>query len=117
MTNRMCRNIHIRCENGELWGDDEKGEIRISSFRSNNVSGYEEEVIHIGAVSGDHSGGDQGLMEDFSAGLHGRRERESRSSVHRSVESHLMACAAEISRLTSQTVDLMQYEQDLLRQL
>ena len=117
MTNRMCRTIHIMCENGELWGDDEKGEIRISSFRSNNVSGYEEEVIHIGAVSGDHSGGDQGLMEDFSAGLHGRRESESRSSVHRSVESHLMACAAEISRLTSQTVDLMQYEQDLLRQL
>ena len=117
MTNRMCRTIHIMCENGELWGDDEKGEIRISSFRSNNVSSYEEEVIHIGAVSGDHSGGDQGLMEDFSAGLHGRRESESRSSVHRSVESHLMACAAEISRLTSQTVDLMQYEQDLLRQL
>lgn len=117
MTNRMCRTIHIMCENGELWGDDEKGEIRISSFRSNNVSGYEEKVIHIGSVSGDHSGGDQGLMEDFSAGLHGRRESESRSSVHQSVESHLMACAAEVSRRTSQTVDLLQYEQDLLRQL
>ena len=58
MTNRICRTIHVMCENGELWGDDGKGEIRISPFRSNNVDGYQERVIHIGAVSGDHSGGD-----------------------------------------------------------
>ena len=105
------------CENGELWGDDGKGEIRISPFRSNDVDGYQERVIHIGAVSGDHSGGDQGLMEDFSSGLHHMRQNDSRSSVQKSVESHLMACAAEKSRLSGQTVKLAEYEKELLQNL
>ena len=117
MTNRMCRTIHVMCENGELWGDDGKGEIRISPFRSNDVDGYQERVIHIGAVSGDHSGGDQGLMEDFSYGLHHMRQSDSRSSVQKSVESHLMACAAEKSRLSGQTVRLAEYEKELLQKL
>ena len=117
MTNRICRTIHVMCENGELWGDDGKGEIRISPFRSNNVDGYQERVIHIGAVSGDHSGGDQGLMEDFSSGLHHIRQSDSRSSVQKSVESHLMACAAEKSRLSGQTVNMAEYEKELLQNL
>ena len=117
MTNRMCRTIHVMCENGELWGDDGKGEIRLSEFRSNNVDGYREEVIHIGAVSGDHGGGDEGLMNDFSAGLHGSHPNGSRSSIQRSIESHLMACAAEEARLNGKTVDLAEFEEQLRRQL
>lgn len=117
MTNRMCRTIHIMCENGELWGDDGKGEIRISPFRSNNVEEYRETVIHIGEVSGAHGGGDQGLMEDFSNGLRRQNQSASRSSVQRSIESHLMACAAEQSRLSGETVDLKEYEKALLARL
>ena len=105
------------CENGELWGDDGKGEIRISPFRSNDADGYQEQLIHIGKVSGDHSGGDQGLMEDFSYGLHHARQSDSRSSVQKSVESHLMACAAEESRLSGQTIRMADYEEELLRKL
>ena len=117
MTNRICRTIHVMCENGELWGDDDKGEIRISPFRSNDADGYQEQLIHIGKVSGDHSGGDQGLMEDFSYGLHHARQSDSRSSVQKSVESHLMACAAEESRLSGQTIRMADYEEELLRKL
>ena len=101
------------CENGELWGDDQKGEIRISPFRSNNVEGYKEEIIRIGEVSGDHGGGDEGLMKDFAACLGKTGNGESRSSIQRSVESHLMACAAEESRLRGQTIDLAEYEKNL----
>ena len=113
LTNRMCRTIHVMCENGELWGDDQKGEIRISPFRSNNVEGYKEEIIRIGEVSGDHGGGDEGLMKDFAACLGKTGNGESRSSIQRSVESHLMACAAEESRLRGQTIDLAEYEKNL----
>ena len=111
MTNRMCRTIHIMCENGELWGDDQKGEIRISPFRSNNAEGYREETIYVGEVSGNHGGGDEGLMSDFAAGI--GEKCGTRSSIQRSVESHLMACAAEVSRLSGQTVDLIEYEKRL----
>ena len=117
MTNRMCRTIHVMCENGELWGDDGKGEIRISRFRSNNAEGFQEEVIHIGTVSGDHNGGDRGLMDDFSAGLHSMRQDNSRTSIKQSIESHLMACAAEESRLKGKTIDLAAYEERLRQQL
>lgn len=117
MTNRMCRTIHVMCENGELWGDDCRGEIRMSEFRSNNVDAYQEKVIHIGVVSGDHGGGDEGLMNDFSAGLHHEHPSGSRSSIQKSIESHLMACAAEESRLLGKTVDLREFEARLLEQL
>ena len=112
MTNRMCRTIHVMCEDGELWGDDNRGEIRISRFRSNDVDGYREELIHIGQVSGNHGGGDEGLMNDFAAGLR-RAAGDSRSSIQRSVESHLMAFAAEESRLSGQSVELAAFEKEL----
>ena len=117
MTNRMCRTIHVMCEHGELWGDDDKGEIRLSEFRPNNVEGYREEVIHIGAVSGNHGGGDEGLMNDFAAGLRHERPSGSRSSIQKSIESHLMACAAEESRLSGRAVDMGEFEARLRKQL
>ena len=117
MTNLMRRTIHVMCEDGELWGDDSKGEIRISRFRSNNAEGYREELIRIGTVSGDHSGGDEGLMNDFAAGLRRERAEGSRSSIQRSMESHLMACAAEEARLSGQTVDMAAFERALREKL
>ena len=117
MTNLMHRTLHIMCEDGELWGDDHTNEIRISFFRSNNVEDYSEEVIHLGDISGDHNGGDEGLIRDFAAGLSEGSTQNSRSSVQRSVESHLMACAAEEARLKRCSVDLLEYEQRLLSQM
>lgn len=117
MTNHMHRTLHIMCEDGELWGDDLTGEIRISSFRPNNLAEYTEETIHIGEVSGDHNGGDEGLVRDFASCLEKGSSGASRSSVQRSVESHLMACAAERSRVTGQTVDMLLYERELESQL
>ena len=117
MTNLMRRTIHVMCEDGELWGDDSRGEIRISRFRSNNVEGYREEIVNIGTISGDHGGGDEGLMNDFAAGLRRRAADGSRSSIQKSIESHLMACAAEEARLSGQTVDLGEFERRLLQQL
>ena len=58
-----------------------------------------------------HGGGDDGIMEDFTAGFTGTAE--SRSSISRSVESHLMACAIEQARLTGQVVDMEEYRRTL----
>ncbi|MGM9603018.1 MAG: gfo/Idh/MocA family oxidoreductase, partial [Faecousia sp.] len=54
-----------------------------------------------------HGGGDAGIMEDFTAVLSGKQE--SRSSISRSVESHLMAFAIEQARLTGKVVDMAEY--------
>ncbi len=113
MTNSMHRTIHVMCEHGEIYGDDGTGIIRVIPFRSNNVDAFAEKTYHIGSVSGNHGGGDEALVRDFFATISNRNAAESRSSVRHSVESHLMACAAEESRLTASTVKMDEFEQKL----
>ena len=117
MTNIIRRTLHIMCEDGEIWGDDSKGEIRISRFRSAVTEEYREETIYIGEVSGDHNGGDEGLMRDFAAGIQEERMSDSRTSIQKSIESHLMACAAEEARLRGCCIDLAAYTAELEKQL
>ena len=59
------------------------------------------------ATSG-HSGGDSGIVEDFLAILEGKLG-ESATDIHESVESHMMACAAEEARLTGSVVRIADF--------
>ncbi|MCE5187642.1 MAG: Gfo/Idh/MocA family oxidoreductase [Eubacteriales bacterium] len=113
MTNIMHRTIHVMCEDGEIFGDDDKGELRVANFRSNQSDPFTEQTIHIGTVLGNHGGGDVGLMNDFIASLKPAYDGECRSSIRKSVESHLMACAAEESRISGKTIHLDAFEQTL----
>lgn len=114
MTNRICRTIHVMCEDGEIHGDDEKSEIIITRFRSNNADSYSQEKIQIGLVQAGHGGGDVGLMEAFAESLGNASADESRTSISKSIESHLMACAAEESRVTGSTVCMAEYKKRFL---
>jgi len=111
-TNRMCRTIKIMCENGEIRGDDGLNIIEVTHFASNAVGGYEQRVIHPGSVEGGHGGGDTGLMEDFLDMLE-RKGEDSRSSIDRSVESHIMAYAAEEARVTGKTIEIHGFKEQL----
>ena len=51
-------------------------------------------------------------MEDFTSGLL-NHTADSRSSISRSVESHLMACAIEQARLTGTVVEMEQFRKSL----
>ncbi len=104
-TNKMCRTIKIMCEHGEIRGDDSINTIEVTRFTSNGVDGYEQRVIHTGNVSGGHGGGDTGLMMDFLDLLESG-SGNSRSSINQSVESHIMAYAAEQSRISGQTIEV-----------
>jgi len=111
-TNRMCRTIKIMCENGEIRGDDGLNIIEVTRFAPNAVGGYEQRVIHPGSVEGGHGGGDTGLMEDFLDMLE-KGGVDSRSSIDRSVESHIMAYAAEEARVTGKNIDLHVFKEQL----
>jgi predicted dehydrogenase len=97
-TNRMNRNIKILCEDGEIRGDDGPGTIVVNRFVSTGVSGYEERVIHTARPQSGHGGGDYTLVDEFFK-LLGGQTRDGRSLIGQSIESHLMAEAAELSRL------------------
>jgi len=104
-TNRMCRTIKIMCENGEIRGDDSINTIEVTHFASNAVDAYEQKVIHTGNVSCGHGGGDIGLLIEF-LDLIENGAGKSRSSINKSVESHIMAYAAEQSRISGQVIDI-----------
>lgn len=120
-TNKMYRTLKIMCEHGEIRADDSANVIEITRFASNMVDGIQQEVIRPAIVSGGHNGGDAGLMADFLDRMDpvdGREKNEgSRSSIDHSVESHIMAYAAEQARLSGEIVDINQLKQELLSKL
>lgn len=81
-----------------------KGEIRVD-FIKNQIEVYKfgkaKEVITVETICQGHGGGDNGLMEEFVSILNGQE-----TNFQESVESHLMAFAAEESRKENQVVEL-----------
>lgn len=111
-TNKMSRTIKIMCENGEIRGDDSEDTIEVTKFTSNAIDGFEQRVIHTALAQGGHGGGDVGLMEDFLS-LMQTRSNDSRSSIGQSVESHVMAYAAEQSRIAGKVIDIDELKEQL----
>lgn len=106
------RNIHIMCEDGEILADDGKRQIVVTHHVSSQGDPFTEQVLNIRTNGSGHGGGDAGIMADFTHLLSGKGE--SRSSISRSVESHLMAFAIEQARLTGKVVDMAEYRKSLM---
>ena len=59
-------------------------------------------------------GGDAGVADDFIRLL--QDDRPARSEIGMSVDSHVMAAAAELSRATGRTIDLDAYRCELRKE-
>lgn len=74
------------------------------------------DVLHVGKTTGGHGGGDDGLISAFIHSVQtGKQDPASTGRV--ALESHLMAFAAEESRLTGQPVDMDAYRQKVEAQV
>ena len=111
-TSACHRHIHIMCQDGEIEADDGTHRIIVRKHVSSQADTFEESVINIRTNGSGHGGGDAGIMEDFTVALTENRA-ESKTSISRSVESHLMAGAIELARKTGTVVDLQQYRNSL----
>ena len=107
-TSRMARTIKIMGENGEIRASEADNEIEIIRFASTGMEEGEREVIRVTEATSGHNGGDSGIVDDFLAMLEGRLN-ESATDIHESVESHMMACAAEEARLTGSVVRIADF--------
>jgi predicted dehydrogenase len=105
LTNKMHRTIKIMCENGDIYGDDSEDFITVTHYSSN--SKYEGEVtkVSVNNEEGFHGGGDYRLTMDFIEALENKGV-ELRSSIDRSIESHLMAYAAEQARVKDEIIHM-----------
>ena len=109
-SDRMYRQYHIMCTDGEIEAEDRTNTLTIRRFPVNGLAPEQVEVRHIETSDIGHGGSDIVMMEDFF--LRGGAER---SSVSRSVESHLMALAAEESRLTGRMISLEEFREKACR--
>lgn len=90
------RTIKVMGTLGDLWGDMHENKIRIGVF------GKDPQVIDLGKEEKDfagHGGGDRLLMEQFVDLMQGKEPDGTITTLETSVESHLVALAAEKSRL------------------
>lgn len=90
------RTIKVMGTLGDLWGDMHENRIRIGIF------GKEPRIIDLGREEKDfagHGGGDRLLMEQFVDLMQGKEPDGTITTLETSVESHLVALAAEKSRL------------------
>ncbi len=106
LTNKMHRTIKIMCENGDIFGDDAQDFITVTHYSANVQYKGEVRKVMIDNEEGFHGGGDYRLTMDFLSALENRDQEESRSSIDRSIESHLMAYAAEKSRISGEVINL-----------
>ena len=114
LTNKMHRTIRIMCEHGEISGDDHDNTLIVTHYSANANYEGAQRTMQVESLHGFHGGGDLGLTMDFLDGLQ-NAEQSSRSSIDRSIESHIMAYAAERSRVTGQTVDMDELKAELLK--
>ncbi len=107
------RDIHIMCEDGEILADDGKRQILVRRHIASQNDTFEERIINVRTNASGHGGGDAGIMADFTAAI--TAGEATRSSISRSVESHLMACAIEESRLTGKVVELQKFRETIMQ--
>ncbi|GIP33529.1 Gfo/Idh/MocA family protein [Paenibacillus sp. J2TS4] len=102
-TRHQERRIQIMGTKGELRG--EEGKITIMDFVT-----HEEHEITIPPQTTGHGGGDSGIVRSFLNEVRGYDGGESLTSASASVRSHLMAFAAEESRLNNgKSIELEDY--------
>lgn len=107
-TNKMTRTIKIMGEDGEIRASEAANEIEITRFAGNWMTEPETEIIRPDEGVGFHSGGDSGIVDDFLSMLEGKAAANT-TDIHESVESHMMACAAEEARLTGTVVSIADF--------
>ncbi|MEC0173659.1 Gfo/Idh/MocA family oxidoreductase [Paenibacillus favisporus] len=107
-TRDVSRTIKLMGTTGEIRGAMEKNEIEIIHFGSGKV-----ERITFGDMGGHvgHGGGDMKLMSDFLKLVRADAKAQGLTSADHSVQSHLMAFAAEESRIAGEIIRLKEFEQ------
>jgi hypothetical protein len=100
------RTIHLMGSHGEIAGDFFGNEITVSDFRTSDTR-TSQLTLH---SDGYHGGGDDAMMADFIGRVQDRLRRGDveppLTSLEESVGGHLMAFAAETSRLNGGRVVL-----------
>jgi predicted dehydrogenase len=109
-TKDISRTIKCMGTLGEIRGHMGRNELEIQSFNSESIEILKPKTIEIG-----HGGGDYFMMRDFVRLIQQGQTKDNLTSADISIKSHLMAFAAEKSRLENKVVFLEEYIRGLKR--
>lgn len=107
-TNESGRSLKLMGTKGEIRAVMEKNEIEIKNFNTGS-----KEVIYLKNSVFGHGGGDDGVVHNFVRLVQEGSAAKSLTSADVSVQSHLMAFAAEKSRLENKVIDIRDYARSL----
>lgn len=113
-SNDCDRTVSFMGTKGEIRASMDHNTITVTEFGAGIKTGNAEVITVVPGDAG-HSGGDEGIMEEFIAILKG--ERRNSNTIAQSVHSHVMAFAAEESRVTGKTIEIDEFEKYYLNQL
>ncbi|MBY7142848.1 Gfo/Idh/MocA family oxidoreductase [Virgibacillus sp. NKC19-3] len=110
-TREQTRIVQIMGTKGEIRGNMAENSISIFDFLTRH-----ETVINFANPVGGHGGGDMEIVRSFLLDID-NEQYESKSSASSSLSSHLMAFAAEESRLTrGQSINLDEYRRSYMKE-
>ena len=105
-TSDCSRTMKFMGTKGEILGNMEEKSIIVKDFETGNI-----ERICIHSCDEGHSGGDAGIVHSFVRAVNGTVKDN--SSLAEAVQSHMMAFAAEKSRLTGSVIEMKTFVSDL----
>ncbi len=105
-TNDCTRTIRINCEKGEIIGDKTTIQIRPFAKEARVIKMKAEGIGNEG-----HGGGDKLLLEDFAGMVRGDLSF-CRTTIEQSIQSHIMAFAAEKSRVENRMIEIDEFVRD-----
>ncbi len=108
-TNEMSRTLKLMGTKGEIRAHMEKNQIEVIEFGASKKVTID---LNIGVDIHGHGGGDERLMSDFIS-LIREDNINGLTSAKNSVQSHLMAFAAEKSRVEGTVINMQEYMQQL----
>src|SRR6056297_20545 len=104
------REIHLYFEYGKIIGFFHKGYIKKIEYGTEPHS-EKREKIEIPYKS-NHGGGDKALLENLITTVKDNKINKNKSTAEESLISHLMAFAAEKSRIENKTIDFKEYREN-----
>lgn len=110
---KITRKVKLFGSKGEIKADLEQGTIVVKNFEEADYN------IEVKPRPGGHSGGDTGLMDEYVQVLKDETSSNNNwsTSLEESIESHLMAFAAEESREQGTIIDLQSWRNEYFANL
>ena len=109
------RSLNIMGTMGEIHANMEDDSVTLFDFRTRKTERIMiPNAVQDETINGGHGGGDQGIVRTFCKYITGDYEGNSITNIDTSIESHLIAFAAEEARVNGTTIDVREYRKRFL---